>query len=85
MGEELADNRPDGEATGREWWTAPLWGTRLIGKFLDGTSFFLHDGRTTTLEGTIRTHGGEAQNVKEVFFDLFESDQQGVIAFLKSL
>ena len=85
MGEELADNRPDGEATGREWRTAPLWGTRLIGKFLDGTSFFLHDGRTTTLEGAIRTHGGEAQNAKEAFFNLSESDQQAVIAFLKSL
>ncbi len=85
MGEELADNRPDGDATGREWRTAPLWGTRLIAEFLDGTQFFLHDGRATTLEGAIRAHGGEAQNAKEAFFNLSEPNQQAVIAFLKSL
>ena len=85
MGEELADNRPDGDATGREWRTAPLWGTRLVAEFLGGTPFFLHDGRATTLEGAIRAHGGEAQNAKEAFFNLSESDQQAVIAFLKSL
>ena len=85
MGEELADNRPDGSATGREWRTTPLWGTRLVADFLGGTPFFLHDGRATTLQGAIRPHGGEAQNAKEAFFNLSESDQQAVIAFLESL
>ena len=85
MGEELADNRPDGSATGREWRTAPLWGTRLVAKFLGGTPFFLHDGRATTLEGAIRAHGGEAQKAKEAFFNLSETQQQAVIAFLESL
>ncbi len=85
MGEELADNRPDGSATGREWRTAPLWGTRLVAKFLGGTPFYLHDGRATTLEGAIRAHGGEAQNAKEAFFNLSETEQQTVIAFLESL
>ncbi len=85
MGEELADNRPDGDASGREWRTAPLWGTRLIAEFLGGTPFFLHDGRATTLEGAIRAHGGEAQNAKEAFLNLSETDQQAVIAFLNSL
>ena len=85
MGEELADNRPDGDATGREWRTAPLWGTRLVAEFLDGTPFFLHDGRATTLEGAIRAHGGEAQSTKEAFFKLSRTDQLAVIAFLKSL
>ncbi|MCY3743481.1 MAG: thiol oxidoreductase [Candidatus Poribacteria bacterium] len=85
MGEELADNRPDGSATGREWRTPPLWGTRLVAEFLGGTPFFLHDGRATTLEGAIRAHGGEAQNAKEAFFNLSETDQQAVIAFIKSL
>ncbi len=28
MGEGLADNRPEGEADGQEWRTAPLWGHR---------------------------------------------------------
>ena len=85
MGEELADNRPDGNATGTEWRTPPLWGTRLVAKFLGGTPFFLHDGRATTLEGAIRAHGGEAQKAKEAFFNLSEVQQQAVIAFLESL
>ena len=85
IGEELADNRPDGSATGKEWRTAPLWGTRLVAKFLGGTPFYLHDGRATTLEGAIRAHGGEAQNAKEAFFNLSETEQQTVIAFLESL
>ena len=85
MGEELADNRPDNDATGTEWRTPPLWGTRLVAEFLGGTPFFLHDGRATTLEGAIRAHGGEAQNVKAAFFNLSETQQQAVIAFLESL
>ena len=85
MGEELADNRPDGDATGTEWRTPPLWGTRLVAEFLGGTPFFLHDGRATTLEGAIRAHGGEAQNAKETFFNLSETERQAVIAFLESL
>ena len=85
MGEELADNRPDASANGREWRTAPLWGTRLVAHFLDGTPFFLHDGRATSLEGAIRAHGGEAQKAKEAFFNLLDEEQRAVIAFLESL
>lgn len=85
MGEELADNRPDGIANGREWRTAPLWGTRLTAHFLGGTPFFLHDGRATTLEGAIRAHGGEAQETKEAFFNLSDSEQNAIIAFIESL
>ena len=85
MGEELADNRPDVTANGREWRTAPLWGTRLVAEVLGGTPFFLHDGRATTLEAAVRAHGGEAQVAKEAFLKLSEADQQAVIAFLESL
>ena len=85
MGDELADNRPDGTATGTEWRTAPLWGTRLVADFTGGTPFFLHDGRATTLREAIRPHGGEAQESKEAFFKLSEADQQALIAFLESL
>ena len=85
MGGELADNRPDGSATGVEWRTAPLWGTRLVADFTGGTPFFLHDGRATTLREAIRPHGGEAQQSKEAFFKLSEADQQVLIAFLESL
>lgn len=85
MGEELADNRPDGSANGREWRTAPLWGTRLVADFTGGVPFYLHDARATTLIDAIRPHGGEAQQSKEAFFKLSEADQQALIAFLESL
>ena len=85
MGEELADNRPDATANGREWRTAPVWGTRLVADVLGGTPFYLHDGRATTLEGAIRAHGGEAQAAKEAYFELTEADRRAVIAFLESL
>ena len=85
MGEELADNRPDASANGREWRTAPLWGTRPVADVLGGKPFYLHDGRATTLEAAIRAHGGEAQTAKETFLELAEADRQAIIAFLKSL
>ncbi|MEX2409067.1 MAG: di-heme oxidoredictase family protein, partial [Rhodovibrionaceae bacterium] len=40
MGEGLADNRPEGEASGREWRTAPLWGIGLT-ETVSGHSLFL--------------------------------------------
>ena len=85
MGEELADNRPDVTANGREWRTPPLWGTRLVAEVLGGTPFFLHDGRATTLEAAIRAHGGEAQTAKEEFFNLSDANRHALIAFLESL
>ena len=85
MGEELADNRPDVSAGGREWRTPPLWGTRLVAEVLGGTPFFLHDGRATTLEAAIRAHGGEAQQSKEEFLKLSNAERQALIAFLESL
>ncbi len=36
MGDGLADGRPDGSAYGRELRTAPLWGLRLMQRFLNG-------------------------------------------------
>src|SRR5690606_36416565 len=45
MGEGLADGRPEGEAGGREWRTAPLWGIGL-NETVSEHMFLLHDGRT---------------------------------------
>src|SRR5690606_38133978 len=45
LGDELADNRPDGAANGREWRTTPLCGLRLMEQFLAGQAFLMHDGR----------------------------------------
>lgn len=84
MGEGLADNRPDFEATGREWRTPPLWGIGLFEK-VNGTPYFLHDGRARSLEEAILWHGGEAEHAKSQFMQLNLADRQAVIRFLKSL
>lgn len=85
MGPGLADNRPDGSATGSEWKTAPLWGTRLIRDFLGGNAFFMHDGRATSLDGAIRSHGGEADSARSAYINLSDEDRESLIAFLESL
>ena len=84
MGPELADNRVDGDATGSEWRTAPLWGLRLVGEFLNGQAFYLHDGRATSLDQAIRFHGGEAQASREAYVGLGGTEQQALLAFLGS-
>ncbi len=85
MGPELADYRPDGEATGREWRTAPLWGLRLVKDFLNGEAFYLHDGRTSDLGEAILFHGGEAAASRDKYAGLSRDDRRAVLAFLKSL
>ncbi len=85
MGEGLADNRPDGDADGYEWRTAPLWGTRLVPDFLGGQEFYLHDGRAESLEEAVLLHGGEAQAARDGFAALSEGDRQALVKFLKSL
>ena len=82
MGVGLADGISQGQATSREFRTAPLWG---LGK----RAFFLHDGRTKDLKRAIQEHGSsgsEANRVVRKFFDqLSQSQQQNVFNFLRSL
>jgi CxxC motif-containing protein (DUF1111 family) len=85
MGPGLADHRPDGEASGQEWRTAPLWGLRIVPDFLNGEEYYLHDGRATTLDQAIRLHGGEAEAAGRQYAGLGEGERQDLIAFLKSL
>lgn len=84
MGEQLADNRPVINATGREWRTAPLWGIGL-NKIISGAESYLHDGRATTLEQAILWHGGEAEMSKQGFMQLEKINRDNLIAFLESL
>ncbi len=84
MGKELADNRPDFEANGQEWRTAPLWGLAWRqdqGKFNN----YLHDGRAKTIEEAILWHGGEAETAKQAFMQLPKERRETLIQFLKSL
>lgn len=85
MGDDLADNFIEGEATGKEWRTTPLWGLRLYEEHLGGTAFYLHDGRTTDLQEAIRFHGGEADSARNRFLALSPEDMQALLAFLRSL
>jgi CxxC motif-containing protein (DUF1111 family) len=84
MGEGLADGRPDGEATGSEWRTAPLWGIGLVDE-VNGHTRFLHDGRARNLEEAILWHGGEAQSARDGFVALPAADRRLLVRFLESL
>ena len=84
MGDALADNLPDRNATGREWRTAPLWGLRVMRDFLDGDVFLLHDGRATSIEEAILLHGGEAQAARDAFAALSDAERAALLDFVGS-
>ncbi|NRA10577.1 MAG: thiol oxidoreductase [Crocinitomicaceae bacterium] len=85
MGALLADGYPEGNASGSEWRTPPLWGLGLAEDSQGGTGFYLHDGRATTLKQAISLHGGEAMNAVNAYFLLTEAEKEQLIKFLKSL
>lgn len=84
LGEGLADGRPDGLATGREWRTPPLWGIGLV-EAVNGHTRLLHDGRARDLEEAVLWHAGEAAAAQERYVRLTREDRQALLAFLKSL
>ena len=84
MGPDLADNRPDFEATGSEWRTPPLWGIGLVATVNRHTRF-LHDGRARSLEETILWHGGEAERSRDHFRSLSADERAALLRFLNSL
>lgn len=83
MGEGLADHRPEGEASGREWRTAPLWG---IGARVQGAGRnLLHDGRARNVDEAIRWHDGEAANARRAYQGLGKEEQRALLAFLDAI
>jgi CxxC motif-containing protein (DUF1111 family) len=84
MGEGLADGRPEGEANGREWRTAPLWGIGLT-PVVNDHSYYLHDGRARNLLEAILWHGGEAQSHRDAVTRLSQSERDALIRFVESL
>ena len=84
MGEGLADNRPEGVATGREWRTPPLWGIGLT-EAVNGHTQFLHDGRARSLLEAVLWHGGEAQAARDAVAAMPAQDRAALIRFLESL
>jgi CxxC motif-containing protein (DUF1111 family) len=84
MGNELADNRPDFEATGNEWRTAPLWGLGMIQR-VNPLATFMHDGRAKTIEEAVLWHDGEAKKSQEAYKKLSKNERTDLLAFLNSL
>ncbi|MFN0315669.1 MAG: di-heme oxidoredictase family protein [Burkholderiales bacterium] len=84
MGEGLADNRPDFQASGRDWRTPPLWGIGLS-ETVNGANAFLHDGRARNFTEAVLWHGGEAEVSRKAFASMTKGDRDAVVAFLRSL
>ena len=84
MGEGLADNRPDFEASGKEWRTPPLWGLGLI-PVVNKHDLLLHDGRARGVAEAILWHGGEAEKSREAFRAAAKPERDALTTFLNSL
>lgn len=84
MGDGLADLRPEAQASGYEWRTAPLWGIGLT-ETVSGHTFFLHDGRARNLTEAILWHGGEAERSRDAFAAMPKAERDDLLAFLESL
>ncbi|WP_052417561.1 di-heme oxidoredictase family protein [Cellvibrio mixtus] len=98
MGADMADTLGEGQASGAEWRTAPLWGLGLSACVTGGVTdagqgaqvctpvhSYLHDGRARTIEEAILWHGGEGQAAKNAYQALSSSQKQDVLRFLESL
>ncbi len=76
MGPALADGIAEGNASGQEFRTAPLWGlSRHRGPYL-------HDGRAKTLEDAILMHGGEAASAVAAYVRLPSDERRQLRRFL---
>lgn len=84
MGDGLADQRSEFQASGRDWRTPPLWGIGLT-EVVSGHTRFLHDGRARNLLEAVLWHSGEAEASKQQVLNFSQSDRQAILAFLNSL
>jgi CxxC motif-containing protein (DUF1111 family) len=98
MGTGLADNLGEGQASGSEWRTTPLWGIGhsacVTGGVPDGPQgtqvctpvhSYLHDGRARTIEEAILWHGGEGEAAKNAYNALTSTQKADLLSFLNSL
>ncbi|WP_223459639.1 MULTISPECIES: di-heme oxidoredictase family protein [unclassified Pseudomonas] len=84
MGDGLADNRSEFQASGREWRTPPLWGIGLT-QAVSGHTQFLHDGRARNLLEAVLWHGGEAAAAQQQVLSFNAEQRAALLAFLNSL
>jgi mono/diheme cytochrome c family protein len=78
MGPTLADGVVQGDATGTDWRTMPLWG-------LGTRKRFLHDGRATGIAEAVLAHDGEAASSAVAFHQLSQEKRDALLSFLSSL
>ena len=74
----LGDGIAQGQASGREMRTQPLWGLRNVNRYM-------HDAQSRTLEDAIRRHDGQARPARDRFVELEEESVALLLAFLRSL
>jgi CxxC motif-containing protein (DUF1111 family) len=74
----LGDRIVQGDATGSEMRTAPLWGMRLL-------TTFLHDGRAHTPEEAILAHDGQGRAARDRFAALPAHGKARLVGFLDTL
>jgi CxxC motif-containing protein (DUF1111 family) len=84
MGPGLADGRPDFQASGSEWRTAPLWGLGLSATTSRHTNL-LHDGRARNVLEAIMWHGGEGDVSRRYVQQLSQPQRDALVAFVNSL
>jgi len=84
MGPALDDGMPEGDAAGREWRTAPLWGLGLAER-VNGYRYLLHDGRARSIEEAVLWHGGEAERSRRAYLALTREARVSLAAFIESL
>jgi hypothetical protein len=77
LGPNFYERNYDGSMR-REFMTTPLWGVGT-------TAPYGHDGRSINLTEVILRHGGEAQQARNAFARMSDSQQEDLLAFLNSL
>jgi CxxC motif-containing protein (DUF1111 family) len=84
MGPDLADGRPDFQASGSQWRTPPLWGLGLL-QTVNHHQFLLHDARARGFAEAILWHGGEGAKARENFRLADVGQREALLKFLESL
>jgi len=74
----LGDGMQQGQAGGREFRTAPLWGLRVARRLL-------HDGRADSIANAVLMHDGQARDSRDRAVALGPDLQARLLAFLQSL
>jgi CxxC motif-containing protein (DUF1111 family) len=75
---QLGDGIVQGNARGRQFRTAPLWGVR-------NRTALLHDGRATSIQAAIAAHDGQGRGARREFFRLSSRSRSALLAFVNSL